>query len=104
MGAGNDDAPGPLAGAHPGLPDRHPIVAGLGDFEVDDERYTYLRTAPDLVPLATHEHEGVEYPLLWARTYGDARIVYDALGHDAASFASPTHRTIIARAAHWLTD
>jgi type 1 glutamine amidotransferase len=84
-------------------PERHPIVAGLADFEVEDERYTYLRTAPDLVPLAAHDHEGDEYPLVWARTYGDARIVYDALGHDSASYESATHRAIIANAARWLT-
>jgi type 1 glutamine amidotransferase len=84
-------------------PERHPITAGLADFEVDDERYTYLRTAADLVPLATHDHEGDEYPLVWARTYGDARVVYDALGHDSASYDSATHRSIIANAARWLT-
>jgi type 1 glutamine amidotransferase len=84
-------------------PDRHPIVSGLADFDVQDERYTHLRTAPDLVPLATHEHEGGEYPLLWARTYGDARVVYDALGHDTASYDSPTHRAIIGRAVRWLS-
>lgn len=83
-------------------PDRHPIVAGLTDFEVEDERYTSLRTAPDLVPLATHEHDGGEHPLLWARCYGDARVVYDALGHDEASYESDTHRAILAAAARWL--
>jgi type 1 glutamine amidotransferase len=83
-------------------PERHPIVAGLTDFEVEDERYTYLRTAPDLVPLATHEHDGAEFPLLWARSYGDARVVYDALGHDEASYESDAHRAIVAAAARWL--
>lgn len=80
----------------------HPIVAGLADFEVDDERYTDLRVAPDVVALASHEHGGREHPLLWARTYGTARVVYDALGHDAASYDSPVHREIVARAARWL--
>lgn len=83
-------------------PERHPIVSGLADFEVDDERYTYLRTAPDLVPLATHDHDGQEFPLLWTRTYGNARVVYDALGHDTASYDSEPHRAIIAAAARWL--
>lgn len=85
-------------------PERHPIVSGLSDFDVDDERYTFLRTAPDLIPLATHDYEGGEYPVLWARTFGGARVVYDALGHDSASFDSATHRTIIANAARWLTE
>jgi len=84
-------------------PERHPIVAGLTDFEIEDERYTHLRTAPDIVALAAHDHEGAEYPLVWARTYGDARVVYDALGHDTASYDSNTHRAIIANAARWLT-
>lgn len=82
--------------------DRHPIVSGLHDFDVSDERYTYLRTAPDLVPLATHEHDGSEFPLIWARKYGSARVVYDALGHDTASYDSQPHRELIARAVRWL--
>ncbi|MDN4598998.1 ThuA domain-containing protein [Leifsonia virtsii] len=84
-------------------PERHHVVAGLDDFEVDDERYTDLRVAADVVPLASHEHEGAEHPLIWARTYGPARVFYDALGHDAASYESPTHREILRRAALWLT-
>ncbi|MDQ1575582.1 MAG: uncharacterized protein QOH55_732 [Microbacteriaceae bacterium] len=83
-------------------PERHEIVAPLGDFTVFDERYSYLRTAPELVPLATHEHDGIEHPLLWARTYGASRVVYDALGHDTRSYESAEHRAIIARAARWL--
>jgi type 1 glutamine amidotransferase len=82
--------------------DRHPIVAGIGDFEVQDERYTYLRMAEDVVPLLGHLHEGVEYPLLWTRDHHGARVVYDALGHDVQSYRSPEHRTILRRTARWL--
>lgn len=82
--------------------DAHPLVAGVRDFAVWDERYTHLRVAPDVRGLAWHEHEGVEHPLLWAREHGGARVVYDALGHDAASYESPEHRAIIANAAGWL--
>ena len=31
-----------------------------------------------------------------------ARVVYDALGHDTRSFASPEHRLLLQRAAGWL--
>lgn len=85
-------------------PERHPIVAPVSSFELDDERYSYLRVAPDITPLATHEHDGIEHPLLWARTHGRARVVYDALGHDGRSYDSAEHRTIVARAARWLLD
>lgn len=83
-------------------PDRHAIVAPLRDFEVFDERYSYLRIADDVVPLATHEHDSIEHPLFWAREFGTARVVYDALGHDARSYESAEHRELIARAAGWL--
>jgi type 1 glutamine amidotransferase len=83
-------------------PERHPIVAELGDFEVMDERYSYLRVDPEAVPLASHLHDGIEHPLLWARSYGPSRIVYSALGHDSRSFDSPEHREIIDRSARWL--
>jgi type 1 glutamine amidotransferase len=114
-------------------PERDRIVSGIGDFELFDERYSYLRVDPSLTPLATHVHDGIEHPLLWAHIYSKpspaddpgsarnasggervpgadtgtasepARVVYDALGHDARSFDSAEHREIVARAAEWLT-
>jgi type 1 glutamine amidotransferase len=82
----------------------HPIVSTLGDFDLYDERYSYLRTGAGLTYLAEHELDGIGHPILWAHTYGTARIVYDALGHDAASYDSAVHREIITRAALWLVD
>lgn len=82
--------------------DRGPIVAGLDDFDVTDERYTDLRVQPDVVALASHEHDGVAHPLMWAREYGRAKVFYDALGHDAASYEAETHREILRRAVRWL--
>jgi len=83
-------------------PDRHPIVARATDFSLYDERYSYIKVLPDVVPLATHEHDGVEHALLWARTFGGARVVYDALGHDTRSFDSASHCEILSRCVHWL--
>lgn len=82
--------------------DAHPIVEGVPDFATIDERYSYLRVAPDVHALAWHEHDAERHPLLWARRYGSARVVYDALGHDAASYDSPEARELIARSARWL--
>jgi uncharacterized protein len=84
-------------------PGRHPICAPVTDFDIIDERYTYMRIAPDVVPLAAHEHNGEVYPLLWARVLGRSRVVTDALGHDERSYDSPAHRQLISRAAEWLT-
>ena len=84
-------------------PGRHPICAPVADFDITDERYAYLRTAPDIVPLAAHEHAGELHPLLWARVQEKSRIVTDSLGHDERSYDSPEHRQLISRAARWLT-
>lgn len=83
---------------------------GVPDFTVDDERYSWLRTSPDVVVHARHEHEGHLHPLIWSleRTVergagtATARSFYDALGHDAASYSSPEHRELLERAVDWL--
>jgi type 1 glutamine amidotransferase len=84
-------------------PERHPICASVTDFDIIDERYSYLRAAPDVVPLAAHEHAGEVHPLLWARVLGQSRVVTDALGHDERSYDSAAHCELISRAARWLT-
>ena len=84
-------------------PGRHPICAPVADFDITDERYTWLRTAPDVLPLAAHQHQGGLHPLLWARPRGKARVVTDLLGHDERSYDSPAHCELISRAARWLT-
>lgn len=82
----------------------HEIVEDGEDFEVIDEVFARMDVRPDVKPLATGTWEGVDHPLLWARTVGPARarVVYDALGHDERSLADPVHRTILHRAARWL--
>ncbi len=82
----------------------HPIVAGVHDFDTDDERYSRLEVTGADLPLAEHDHDGRAHPLIWARTHGPAgaRVVYDALGHDLVGYDSPTHRELIGRAARWV--
>ena len=84
--------------------ERHPIVASVPDFDVIDERYTGLRLAPGLVPLATHRHHGRQHPLVWARELGPSRVVADTLGHGVQSYDSAGHRRLLSRAAQWLTE
>ncbi|MEV4629954.1 ThuA domain-containing protein [Micromonospora sp. NPDC049523] len=82
----------------------HPITSGPGDFEVHDERYLDLDLVdhPDIEPLYVHEEGGALHPLLWARSLGRSRVVYDALGHDIASYESPGLVELIGRIASWL--
>ncbi|GAA3810796.1 hypothetical protein GCM10022226_34070 [Sphaerisporangium flaviroseum] len=89
----------PLGPAEVKVHGGHPIVEGLGDFELIDEVYSDLDVLPDVVPLAS----ALGQPLVWARTAGRGRLVYDALGHDSRSYESPAHRTLVKGAARWLT-
>jgi uncharacterized protein len=105
---------------------QHAIVENVSNFTLTDERYSYLRVADDVTILATHAHDAIEHPILWAHSYelparertstgagagtsrgGPAaapgpRIVYDALGHDERSYESPEHAEIIAASVRWL--
>jgi type 1 glutamine amidotransferase len=67
------------SGAH------HPIVAGLDDFTVFDERSSYLHTNPDITVVGEHLTDGRLHPIVWARESGPARVVYNGLGHDTRS-------------------
>lgn len=91
------------------LPHTGAVVAGIPDFELLDERYSFLRTSPHITIHATHRYDGVEHPVLWSLerpstgTGKGGRTFYDALGHDAASYQSREHREILSRAIVWLT-
>jgi type 1 glutamine amidotransferase len=76
----------------------HPLVAGLADFTIVDERYSDLDHGSD-PPTPLLVADGL--PLLWARVHGNGRVVYDALGHHPASYAVPEHREIVRRAIRW---
>lgn len=82
-------------------PEAHPIVAGIERFEVEDEVYSFLDWQPNAEPLMTCHYRGEDQPLLAARAVGEARVVYDALGHDLASLSQPVHQTILRRGARW---
>lgn len=81
----------------------HPITDGVADFELDDERYSWLRMDAGAHLLARHDFEGERHPLSWTWRAGTADVVYDALGHTAASYDSAGHRRLLQNAAAWLT-
>jgi type 1 glutamine amidotransferase len=80
----------------------HPIVRGLADFTVFDERYSYLHTNPGIAVLCEHQTVGQLHPIVWARESGLARVVYDGLGHDTRSYESPGHVELLRRVVGWL--
>ena len=95
----------PIATSHVAVrTDAHPIVAGLTDFDVYDEMYSYQDLQPGNVVLATHRYENQDHPLAWARETGSRRAVYDALGHDVRAYDSPERVRLLQREALWATS
>lgn len=72
------------------------------DFTVDDEKYTSLSVSPKVVVAASHVYNGCTHPLVWLHEREQGRSVYDALGHDGASYASPGHVALINACLDWL--
>ncbi len=78
----------------------HPVTAGLGPVEAFDERYCDLVVDDGSRVLLTTRHEGRDHPVVWVAPGG--RAVYDALGHDVRSWASPSRRALVRRTVAWL--
>lgn len=83
---------------------QHAVSKGLTEFELNDEIYHALALEPDVVALLEGESPAGNgpQPVVWAREFGAGRVVYDALGHDAASISQPQHRQLLQQAAGWL--
>ena len=82
----------------------HALVRGLTDFTLTDEVYGDLALEADVTPLLQATAIGANrgtHPMLWERSVGRGRVVYDALGHDATSIEHPVHARILARCALW---
>jgi type 1 glutamine amidotransferase len=80
----------------------HPIVDGMANFTVFDERYSYLHTNPDITVMCEQSTDGQFHPIVWARQYGPARVVYNGLGHDIRSYESAGHVDLLRRTVAWL--
>ncbi|WP_444664738.1 ThuA domain-containing protein [Cellulomonas sp. CW35] len=90
--------------------DEHPVTWSLRTVTADDERYADLAVDPGVHVLVvadvtadeagTHGTAG-EHPVVWT-VPGAGRVLYDALGHDARSMASPSRRALLASELAWL--
>lgn len=83
--------------------DKHPITAGLKDFQADDELYSKLQgTEPiNVLVEAYSDWSKKTEPLLFWLPYGQGRVVHSAFGHDTKAIATPEVTTIIVRGVAW---
>jgi hypothetical protein len=91
-------------------PIKSPITEGIADFDVASEQY-YMHVDPAVKVLATTEfptadgpHAGngkFDMPVLWTKVYGQGRVFYSSLGHQANIVEMEPHLTIMRRGFAW---
>lgn len=92
----------------PGAAD-HPIVAGLGDFDLLTEQYwvlndDYLDVLATTTLAARADdpwHRPVTSPAIWTRQWGEGRIFVATPGHSLDVLDHPSVRTVIERGLLW---
>lgn len=87
-----------------------PITEGIADFEVASEQY-YLHVDPAVKVLATtrfpvadgpHAGNGsFDMPVVWTKVYGQGRVFYNSLGHQANIIAAEPALTLMRRGFQW---
>ena len=89
---------------------RSPITEGLEDFDVTSEQY-YMHVDPAVKVLATtrfpvadgpHVGNGpVDMPVAWTKLYGQGRVFYSSLGHQANIIDHGPAREMLKRGMLW---
>jgi type 1 glutamine amidotransferase len=79
----------------------HPITQGMKDFQIHDEGYKYCSFEKNNHVLFTTNHPDCDETIGWVRNFGRARVCGIMLGHDAAAYANPNFRQLIARSIRW---
>ena len=85
----------------------HPITKGVGNFEIDDELYTCLKTSD--VPIrvlaeATSKVDGKKYPMAFVLENGKGRTFHTTLGHDDRSLSCQEFQAMIKNALVWCAN
>jgi len=78
----------------------HPITEGIEEFFVKDEQYI-LDYDPRVNVLATALWKGQAMPVVWTKSWGEGRVFYLALGHDAAACEHEQFKSLLVRGARW---
>lgn len=79
----------------------HPITQGIDDFEIHDETYGTFYTEPGIHVLLTTDHPKNNPLVAWTLQYGNSRVCYLMLGHDAQAYANPNFAKLVHQAIRW---
>lgn len=78
----------------------HPVMQGVGNFEVEDEIYMSAWD-PKIHILATAAWSGKAHPMAWVKSYGKGRVFYTTLGHGPGTFERPAMQQVMTQAVRW---
>ena len=84
----------------------HALTEGLTEqIRLCDEVYGDLDLADGIDPVGfgRRTDDDAAQPVIWTHHYGRGRVVYNGLGHDAASILSPTNARLYTNALRWVT-
>mgnify|MGYP005860520927 CR=1 FL=1 len=83
---------------------KHPVTAGLTDFEIEDELYMFeFSESSQLNILMECPFEGIQYPVAWTRNHGGGRVVYLSPGHVAEGLSHEMIIQTIQNSLRWAT-
>lgn len=77
-----------------------PLTSGIGDFEVVSEQY-YMHVDPAVNVHATTSFGDVKMPVVWTKSWGQGRVYYNSLGHQADIVAMPQTLELMRRGFLW---
>lgn len=78
----------------------NPLVEGMNDFAVSSEQY-YMHVDPGNDVLATTNFGDIVMPVVWTKKYGEGKVYYNSLGHQANIVAMPEVTELMRRGFLW---
>ena len=79
----------------------HPVTSGVKDFEIQDETYNLFDVAKENHVLLTTDEPESNKVIGWAKTYGEARVIYLQSGHDHFAYENPNYQQMLKQAIQW---
>ena len=81
---------------------KHPVVNGMADFEIEDETYTsQYHPGFKLHSLGHIDRGNEQQSMVWVQDYGQGRVFNTTLGHDGAAWSNPNFQRLLARGLYW---
>jgi type 1 glutamine amidotransferase len=90
-----------------------PLVESIDDFSVSTEQY-YLHVDPAVEVLATTRfpiadgphslNKAVDMPVIWTKRWGQGRVYYNSLGHQANIMEIPVVKELMRRGFNWCAE